>query len=107
MSWDFIRTMQLKYTIGVPQGSILGVLLFLLFVNDISQNVYKGTVNLYADDTLIYCTGNTVKDVESKLQICIDNFINVVNCYSNNKIVINTDKSCCMLVSSRYNCRNV
>ena len=86
--------------IGVPQGSVLGPLLFLIFVNDISQHIYTGTTSLYADDTLIYCDGKNVVDVNTKLQKCIDD---VSKWYVGNNIVINASKSCTMLVKPKLN----
>ena len=44
-----------KVNSGVPQGSIVGPLLFVLFINDISDNISPGTnIALYADDTKIW-----------------------------------------------------
>ena len=90
-------------SMGVPQGSVLGPLLFLVFVNDISQHIFTGTANLYADDTLIYCDGDTPKEVNDKLQKCIDE---VSKWYASNNLVINTNKSNTMLVTSNYNAKN-
>ena len=54
---DYIRC-------GVPQGSILGPLLFLLYINDIvfSSNVFK--FNLFADDTSLFYSNNNKKATE-------------------------------------------
>ena len=44
---------KVRVTSGVPQGSILGSLLLLAYVNDIGQNI-KSTIRLFADDCVIY-----------------------------------------------------
>ena len=85
--------------VGVPQGSLLGPVLFMLFVNDNSQHVHLGTCNLYADDCLVYCTGDNVDDVSDKLQQCVHD---VSNWYSENNLLLNVDKCNTMLIGSKY-----
>jgi hypothetical protein len=89
-------------TIGVPQGSVLGPILFVLFINDISQNSDTGICNLYGDDVIIYCEGSTVQEVNDKLQNCVSH---LKDWYDNNRLSINTKKSEVILVSS--NRRNI
>ena len=68
--------------------------------NDISQHIHLGTASLYADDTLIYCDGNSIWEVNDKLHECINN---VSEWYTGNRIVINAKKCSTMLTASKTN----
>ena len=75
---------------GVPQGSVLGPILFLLFINDISNFAVEGCVlNMYADDVIIYTSATSKDELEYRLQVCIDN---ISNWYSMNKLCINKNR---------------
>ena len=50
-----------KVTSGVPQGTVLGPPMFLLFTNDIHENL-DSTLRLFADDALLYRSINTMND---------------------------------------------
>ena len=52
---------------GVPQGSILGPLLFLVFYNDLVDIGIASRVIKYADDTVVYCSGKDTETIENTL----------------------------------------
>ena len=83
--------------IGVPQGSVLGPTLFMIYANDLSQHIHIGMTNLYADDALIYCTAPTIPSLKTKLQKCVDD---VCVWYNGNKFGINATKSNTKVIAS-------
>ena len=74
---------------GVPQGSILGPLCFILYINDLPECLTKCDINLYADDTIIYYADKTAKEVEITLQTNIDK---VSDWLEGNKLLLNQKK---------------
>ena len=61
-----------KVMLGIPQGSLLRIKLYSLYVNDLPPAIAQDEIYLFADDTTVYCTG---KDVESVL----DTLISIMN----------------------------
>ena len=54
-----IKSDLLPVSMEIPQGLILGPTLFVLFTYDLPPSMPSGIVYMYADDTTIYCVGET------------------------------------------------
>ena len=83
---------------GVPQGSIHGPLLFLVYINDLRLSLQHCSVSLYADDTALYFRGDDPHQIENAIQSDLDLIARWLN---SNKLFLNVDKTKSMLLSSK------
>lgn len=89
-----------QVTCGVPQGSILGPLLFIIFINDLPLSLTNQSVkcDLFADDTTLHTSGKSVNDVTKSLQKSLGE---VSTWCKHNKMIISIPKTKSMLITTR------
>ena len=85
-------------TCGVPQGSVLGPLFFILYVNDVQKAVRGSRLQLYADDTVIYAEGGNSQEAIDKLQPSLVQFTDWCKA---NKLSLNATKTKLMVFGTR------
>ena len=85
---------------GVPQGSILGPLLFIIYINDLPQISEIAKFIMYADDANIFLTGENINEVYDKLKILSDVLVKWVD---NNGLALNLKKTNYMIFSRQRN----
>ena len=92
-----VKSDSLEVCQGVPQGSILGPLFYILYANDIPNHV-KCKLALYADDTVLYTSSLDPAIIQSELQRDLDNLA----CWCNlNSLTINVKKTKIMTFGSK------
>ena len=85
---------------GVPQGSVLGPLLFCLYINDMPLYIQNPNVccELFADDGSLHSSSNSVENLEVILQSELNN---VVRWSLDNHMILNPQKTKSMVITSR------
>ena len=82
---------------GVPQGSILGPLLFLLFINDLNLSVELCGTSMYADDTAVFYFA---KDYD-ELRLSMRYDMQTISYWMENRLNLNVSKTKTMLIGSK------
>lgn len=102
------RTQKTKYikeesrlketTVGVPQGTVMGPDLFIIFINDIVKSITKCNIQLFADDTLLYVMGKDINDLVKTLNEEMKNLVKWLNL---NNLKLNIDKTKFMIIKTK------
>ena len=74
---------------GVPQGSILGPLLFLIYYNDLQKVIKNSKIIKFADDTVVYYAHESSLEIEKVLN---DELKQILKYFNDNDLVLNTNK---------------
>ena len=98
------KSEKLEVKFGVPQGSVLGPLLFLLYINDISRSSNLGTFILFADDTNIFVAGQSETDAYEKANILLKGIQRYMYL---NKLHINMSKCCYIHFKPKISVKNI
>ena len=87
-------------THGVPHGSVLGPLHFILYANDLPNSIKHSKTILFADDTTIYATGNNSVDLFEKVN---EDLSHLTDWFRANQLSVNASKTKYMFISCKNN----
>ena len=86
------KSSELQCNYGIPQGSILGPLMFILYINDLPVHLHQLSIHMYADDTIIYFISEDLNGVKQTINNELNNFSQWCK---DNRLIINANKTHC------------
>lgn len=86
--------------LGLPQGTALSVVLFIMYINDIAKIPIHCKIILFADDTVIYIQANDINDAIMKLN---EDLYRIYQWLNTNKLSLNVKKTKCMVINEPRN----
>ena len=98
ISINGVMSSSLPITSGVPQGPLLGPLLFIIFINGLPLSVTNKSMYTYADDTTQVVAGHNVMEVASTLE---EDLRNINKWAANNRMALNTEKAKSILICTK------
>ena len=96
---DGVESSTQKINIGVPQGSCLGPLLFLVYINDLPYSVKNAKVSIYADDTSLALQSKNISQLTAALN---DDLRNLYLWLKGNKLSLNVARTQSLLISTKH-----
>jgi Reverse transcriptase (RNA-dependent DNA polymerase) len=97
ISFEGVSSTHAKVACGVPQGSVLGPLLFLLYINDIANAIPEHKVKLFADDANLFITSRNISLLNPTVNAAI---LRLYYSIVANRVSLNLEKTCYVVFSS-------
>ena len=91
-------------TLGVPQGSVLGPVLFLLYINDMSRSSNQVCFVHFADDTTVFAPDSDINNVQASVN---KELVGDDNWLKTNRLSLNVSKTSYMIISTKKNALDI